>query len=337
MEIVVLGRGEIADAIDMEEVITGVESAYKQKAEGNTLVWPLVSHDFIEEEAVMDIRSGALVGDKIHGLKMLNNFPHNSEVDLPVFNGMLMVFDSNTGIPLGILDASYITCMRTGAAGALGVKYFAKTDSRSLLIVGAGTQSLYQIAAALVACPHLTTVRVANPHNTDKAHVYVADLPERLKNDFGIDGSGVVFEAVDDLPTAVGKSDAIIMITRSRTPLIKKEWVAPGTHFSCVGADMEGKEELDPTIFEGAKIFCDDITQCVSVGECEIPVKEGIITKENLQGEIGQYLTGEIDGRKTSGEITIFDATGLAILDLITAKTVIKNAREQGVGTVVNI
>ena len=85
------------------------------------MIWPLVNYEFVDEHAAMDIRSGYIKGVQLHGLKMLNNFPENREKGLPPFNGIMMVYDSNTGIPVSVMDASYVTCMRTGAAGALGV------------------------------------------------------------------------------------------------------------------------------------------------------------------------------------------------------------------------
>ena len=118
----------------------------------------------------------------------------------------------------------------------------------------------------------------------------------------------------------MGEADIIITVTPSREPVIKAEWVKPGTHFSCIGSDMEGKEEIDPEIFRGAKVYGDDLAQCIRVGEMEIPLKKGTIREEELMGEIGQLLKGEIEGRTSDEEITIFDATGISALDLITAK-----------------
>ena len=119
--------------------------------------------------------------------------------------------------------------------------------------------------------------------------------------------------------------------------MIRREWVRPGTHFSCIGADMEGKEEIDPELFRGARVFADDLDQCVRVGEMELPVKQGILTREQVAGEIGQVLAGQIPGRTGREQITIFDATGLALLDLITGRQAVEAARERGVGLTADI
>ena len=120
MKIKILSRPDLEQVLEMPSVIEGVRSVYRLKAAGETEVWPLVAYDFLDQGAVMDIRSGAVLGsEQLHGLKMLNNFPRNREKGLPTFTGMLMIFDSTTGLPLGVMDASYVTGMRTGAAGAV--------------------------------------------------------------------------------------------------------------------------------------------------------------------------------------------------------------------------
>lgn len=120
-------------------------------------------------------------------------------------------------------------------------------------------------------------------------------------------------------------------------PVIMKEWVKPGTHFSCIGADMEGKEEIDPEIFRNAKVFADDKEQCIRVGEMEIPVKSGVISRDDIRGEIGQVITGQIEGRTNDDEITVFDATGLALLDLVTGKKALDGAWEKDIGLTADI
>lgn len=115
-------------------------------------------------------------------------------------------------------------------------------------------------------------------------------------------------------------------------PLIKKEWLKPGTHLSCLGSDMEGKQEIESEIFRGAKIHTDDKTQCIRVGKIESSLKEGFISSNDILGEIGDLLCGKIIGRENEEEITVFDATGLYILDLVSAKVAIKKAKEAHLG-----
>lgn len=337
MEVIILGRKELEKVLEMPKVIEGVKSVYQLKAKGQTVVWPLVAYDFDKQDAVMDIRSGCVFEENLHGLKMLNNFPHNKEKGLPSFNGMLMIFDSTTGIPLGVMDAAYVTCMRTGAAGAIGAAALARPDSKTLFVLGAGKQAIYQIAATLILMPQLEKVYIADAIDLENAKSFVNACPKILTEKFDLDCKKIIFEAVVNMEEAVGESDVIITITPARSPVIKKEWVKPGTHFSCIGADMEGKEEIDPEIFHGARIYADDIPQCMRVGEMELPIKQEVIKKEDLVGEIGQVLMGLVPGRTSDEETTIFDATGLALLDLVTGKKAIDAAKLYGLGMVAEI
>lgn len=338
MKITILSRKELERVLEMPRVVHGVKAVYKLKSQGDTVVWPLVEHQFSGSEAVMDIRSGGVFGDiNLHGLKMLNNFPENAAVGLPVFTGMLMVFDSENGLPLGVMDASYITCMRTGAAGAIGVQTLARPESEVLFMLGAGKQSIFQIAATLTCMPGIRKVYIADALSQENAGDFAENCRSRLKEGFGIDRPDVDFTASTDMARDIGESDIVITITPARSPVIKKEWIRPGTHFSCIGADMAGKEEIDPELFRGARVYADDINQCARVGEMEIPIKTGVIAKDDVIGEIGQVLAGRIEGRKTAEDITIFDATGLALLDLVTAKSAIELAAEKNLGTVVEI
>jgi len=333
MKIIVLGREDVKKVLEMDKVIEAVKKVYCQKSEGKTVIWPSIEYHFEEEKAVMDIRSGYIKGEKLHGLKMLNNFPLNIELGIPSFNGMLLVFDSKTGIPLGVMDASYITSMRTGAAAALGVKTLARSDTKNLLILGAGMQAIYMLAATLITMPQIEKVRIADTLSYENAMEFTNSAVERLTAEFGIKNlDNIEFSAVENLREALSDTDAIITITRATSPIIKKEWVKPGTHLSCIGADMIGKEEIDPELFRDARAFADDITQCTSFGEMEIPYNMGIITRDTIAGELGDVLSGKIEGRRTDDEITIFDATGLALLDLVTGKIVIDLAKEKGLG-----
>lgn len=339
MKVAIIGRSDMEKLLDMHEVIKGVEEVYRLKAKQETSVWPHVLYDFDEPKGVMDIKSGYVKGDvRLHGAKMLNTFWGNQGTDVSVFNGLLMVFDSNTGAPLGMMDASYITCMRTGAAGALGVRTFARKDAETLFVLGAGKQATYQVAATVLAVPGIKKVIVYDALSYENAINFAARMPDVLKNQFGItDREYVEFHATDSAEEGVNAADVIITITPSRKPVIKKEWVKVGTHFSCIGADMSGKEEIFPENFQGARIFADDKNQTMKVGEMEMALKGGFITPDDVLGEIGQVMEGQLVGRTRDDEITIFDATGIALLDIVTAKIAIDKSMQTGIGTMAEI
>lgn len=332
----VLNKEEIMQVIEMKPTIEAVERVYTLKCQGETVVWPTTFYVFEEGNSDMDIKSGYLPGEKIFGHKTVSFFGSNRDKGLPTLVGIINVFDAATGCLLGILEGAYITGVRTGAAGAIGAKYLARKDSETLFILGAGNQAAYQIAACITEFPKLKKVYVADVINPENAERFVAGISARLKEEFGIDASSIDFSAAKDLSEAVPDSDIVITVTPSRAPVIKKEWVRPGMHFSCIGSDAEGKEEIEPEIFENAKVFVDDPYHCVEAGEIEIPIKKGILSEDAIT-EIGSVILGQSKGRTSEDDITVFDATGMALLDIAAAKVALDLAEEKGLGTDIEI
>lgn len=336
--------------LDVKSVIEIVEDVYKLKEEKEAEVFPMVFHEFERGVADMDIKSGHLTGANIFGLKLVSWYGENTKKNIPALIGTVLVFDSNTGVPLGILSAEHITGMRTGAAGSIGAKYLARKDSENVLMIGAGHQSRFQIASILTVMDNIKTVRIYDPIDYENSERLSKDIKNILVEEF-LDKYkdnkkqydelykkfDINFEPVNNIEEAVGNSDIIISATPSRSPMIKKEWVKKGTHFSCVGSDMEGKQEIDENIFANSKVFVDDMTQAINVGETEIPIKKGVIKEEDIAGEIGALLLGKIEGRTSDKEITIYDTTGIALQDVLTAKKVLELAEDKNLGEVVDI
>ena len=346
-KIIVLNEETIKKLLDIKNVIKVVEQAYTLKNSNQADLFPIITHIFEPGKADMDIKSGHLKGDaNIFGLKLVSWFGENSKKGFPEVIGTIMIFSAKTGIPRGILSGEHITGMRTGSAGAIGSKYLARKDSENLLMVGTGHQAFFQIAANLAVLNQIKKVMVYDPIDYKLAVDFCHKIKERLNEEilskykddeilakkYDID-----FVATDDIEKSTSKADVIVTATPSRKPIIKEEWVKKGTHFSCIGSDMEGKQEIDENIFSKAHIFVDDLEQASNVGETEIPIKKGVIKKEDIAGEIGEIIMGTKPGRLSDDEITIFDSTGIAHQDLLTATYAIKIAKEKGWGTTVEL
>ncbi len=339
----VLKADDIKKILSIKDVIKAVEEAYVAKAQKKAQVFSTIFHEFKAGKADMDIKAGHLLDANIYGLKQVSWFNGNLEKGLPPLIGLIMIFESDTGRPIGLLDASHITSLRTGAAGGIGIKNLARKDSKTILIVGSGNQAKYQIATSLFLLNKIEKVYVYNPLFPNEATKFVDTIKDFLINDFmpkpckdeaDYDDfekvRNIKFEVVKNIEEAAKKSDIIITATPSKNPMIKKDWISPGTHINCIGSDMEGKQEIDENIFGIARVFVDDINQAITVGETEMAIKNGIITKENIIGEIGEILEGSKKGRLTDDDITLFDTSGLAIQDLITAKYALDMAEKKG-------
>ncbi len=340
-----LSHADTEKLLDLETVINKVEEAYVMKHTKEAVLWPMIFHEFEQGAKDMDIKSGYLKGANAFGLKLVSWFGPNTEKGLPQLIGTVMVFDAKTGAPKALLSGEHITMMRTGAAGAIGAKYLARKDSKTLLMVGTGNQATLQIAATLMVMPSIEKVFLWNPINQNEAEVFKNMIKERLRlnvleliedqqtfseveRKFDVE-----FEVVTDIERATGEADIIITATPSRKALIKKGWVKPGTHFSCIGSDMSGKQEIDEALFGIARVFTDDFAQSTSVGEAEVAVKKGIISEDDILSEIGAVIKGEVIGRQSDEDITIFDSTGIALQDIITANYAIEKSERLGIGS----
>jgi alanine dehydrogenase len=230
----------------------------------------------------------------------------------------IILNDPKNGMPVALMDGSYITALRTGAAGAVAAKYLAREDAVTLGVVGAGIQAVYQIAATSKV-RKLKSIAVADPN--EKA---VKNLIKVMAKE-GIEVHAAGIEEVCGM-------DILTTTTPVRKPIVKKEWIRPGTHINAIGADAAGKEELDPEILKMAKVVIDDWAQASHSGEINVPLSQGIITKENIWAGLGDIVAGKRVGRNTPEEITVFDSTGLGLQDLYTAAEVMKLAKKEGVG-----
>ena len=343
----IISDNDVEGILDLKNTILCVENAYRQKANNLATVFPLVSADLVEGKADMDIKSGIFQAENLFGLKLVAWFGENEMQGLPALTGMTMVFDLKNGFPRALINARHLTAMRTGAAGAVGIKYLAKQNAEVLVVVGTGHQAVFQIAATLTAVPTIRKVYLYNPGNEEKAQLLQESIRIKLsrirndsydlKNEKWIQRIETVeFSAVNNIESALSEADAVITITPSHQALMKKEWVKPGTHISCIGADLPGKQELDETLFKTARVFVDDIGQTSKVGEIQTAIRLGLLQKESIT-EIGTVINGNKKGRLSNQDITVFDSTGIALQDLAVADYILKIAEEKNIGTIVNL
>lgn len=325
----VLNRRQVSGLISMPMALDAVEEAYRMKGEQRGELWPMVFHVFgPDHRGDLDIKSGNLP-DR-YGLKVVSWFGANEKRGLPALTGTELLFDMENGQPVALLDAGPITDYRTGASAAVGAKYLAPIDSRRLCIVGCGALAPYVASAFALLFPGLEEMTIVNPlhpvHAVERLE-HIKSLAERLA------GRSIPLVASEDTESAVRTSDLVTTITPATQPVVKAAWLHKGMHLSCIGADMEGKQEIESDCARDALLFCDDCSQSLSVGEFEKPFREGILKK--LYGEIGAVVAGRMQGRRSKDAITIFDASGIALLDLSMAKALVAAAEGLGVGSLV--
>jgi alanine dehydrogenase len=249
-------------------------------------------------------------GLDIAGTKIVSVHPDNSQKGLPTVMATIFLNDPKTGALIAIMDGTYITNLRTGAAGGIAAKYLARKNSKVIGLVGTGAQAETQLLA-LQCGFKIESVKVFD-QNQAKAKSFA----EKMSKQLGIDV--IVASSVQD----VAEADIVCTTTPSREPIVMKEWIKPGTHINAMGADAAGKEELDPGILKMAKIVVDSWAQASHSGDINIPFAKGLIKQSDIYAELGEIVVGKKPGRVNEEEITVFDSTGLAIQDISTAKYV---------------
>ncbi|MEN6320196.1 MAG: ornithine cyclodeaminase family protein [Syntrophaceae bacterium] len=257
-------------------------------------------------------------GFDIAGIKSVNVHPENVAYNLPTVMAVIILTDPKTGFPLAILDGTYLTSIRTGAAGALAVKLLSKKNTKIAGFVGCGVQARTQLMCILEV-RKIKTVKIwqFGPKDT-----YAPAFRDWVKKTYKLET--IISPDIDEVTTDV---DILITTTPSRKPLVKK--VSPGTHINAVGADAQGKQEINPAILKQAKVVIDDWAQASHSGEINVPISKKIITEKDIYANLGEVAAGKEKGRTSDEEITLFDSTGLAIQDVSCAYTVYKALKDK--------
>ena len=328
MRTLLLTDKDIRRLLSMKEVIEAVELAFKEKGLGRVQMPPKPYIFYSKYNGDLRVMPSYLEELEISAVKVVNVHPDNPvKYKLPTVMATIILVDPKNGAPIAIMGGTWITAMRTGAAGGVAAKYLARPDSRVIGIIGAGVQARTQLMALKEVLEEIEEVRVTDIVKAARER-YAREMGEKL---------GLDVKAVDNAKKAVEGADIVVTVTPSREPIVKSEWIRPGVHINAIGADAPGKEELDPELLKRAKIVVDDLEQASHSGEINVPLAKGIITKEDIWAELGDVVAGLKPGRTSPDDITIFDSTGLAIQDAVTAALAYKKALEKGIGQFIEI
>ena len=319
----ILSRSEMMGLLTPAEYNACVEQAYRMHGERRFYMDPKQHIVLDKYPGEWEAMPSYIEEPEAAACKWVSIRERNREkYDLPTVFSILIYTHPETGFPLAICDGSYHTVMRTGSAAAVSAKWLARKDSKKLAIVGAGHMAEGVLATCNEVFPW-EEVRVwSRSQNTLDGFVR-AQQPKYPT--FKI-------RASTHLEDVVRGADVVVTVTPARGPIVKDDWISAGTHISALGADKGGDQELDPKILQRARIFVDDIRQCRTDGEINVPLSRGIIKEGDIIGEIGAVITGKKAGRTSDNDITIFDSTGIALQDSATIPLEYQRAVAAGVG-----
>jgi alanine dehydrogenase len=320
MELLWLSEDDVRSALSMDMAIAAVENAFRDHGLGRTQMPPKSYLYFTRYDGDLRTMPAYLESDDVAGVKIVNVHPNNPKIGLPTVMALLVLNSPRTGEPIAVMGATYITSMRTGAAGAIAAKLLARPGSSIVGMVGAGAQARTQ----LLGVSRFFQIKrvIVSDRSLQHGKAFEKDARAFLDCEYILTTD----------PRDACCCDILITTTPVRSPIIKDAWVRPGTHINAIGADAKGKQELEGALMKRAKVVVDDLTQAVHSGEVNVPISEGILRPEDIYAQIGEIAVGIKPGRTGDDEITVFDSTGLAIQDVSTGTVVYRRAIESEKG-----
>lgn len=319
LKVLFLSQDEIKKLLTINDAIECIEYAFRMHALRRVQMPSKIYLNYTKYEGDLRAMPAYIESLDASGVKVVNVHTGNKNVGLPTVMAVFVLVNPETGAPLSVMDATYITDLRTGAAGAVAVKYLARRNSSVLGLVGAGRQAQLQLLA-ISRIKKLSNVRVC-ALTKEEANEFAKNMREETK-------IRIAACEIND----VCNSDIISTTTPVKKPIVKNRWINPGVHINAIGADAPGKQELEIAILKRARIFLDDFEQASHSGEINAGFANGEISKDNITGEIGEVIIGKKRGRINNNNITVFDSTGLAVQDVALAFRAYKKALKKGTG-----
>jgi ornithine cyclodeaminase/alanine dehydrogenase-like protein (mu-crystallin family) len=297
---------DVAPRLPMSSCIEAVERAFLALARDEALQ-PLRTVIPLPDGRSSFLAMPAHLGDPpALGAKLLTLFPGNHARGMQAHQGLIVLFNPEHGAPDLIVDAGPVTAIRTAAASAVATRALARADASQLAVLGSGVQARSHVEAMLEVRP-IRRVRAWSP---TRAHLetFVAEMGDR---------HGVPVEASQDARSAVEGADLICTVTASPEPVLRGEWLSPGCHVNAVGASTARTRELDAGAVARSRFWVDRLESALAeAGDWILAREEGAVRDEDVAGELGALLAGDLPGRRGREEITVFKSLGLAVQDL---------------------
>jgi len=324
--VLLLSRKDVERVLTPIEAVRAVENAYREVGLGTVVVPSRLRLDMDRYAGNMLVMPAYLAGVNALGTKLVTTHLNNHKLGLPTVIGTIILNDPENGLPIAILDGTYITAIRTGAAGAVGAKYLSREDASTATIAGTGVQGRAQIVA-------LTEVRrikkvFAYDVDTERCREFVEEMKNHVNSDFAV---------TDNLENAVRESDIVVTATTSSKPIIKGEWLSSGCHVTGIGSHTPDARELDEEVMKKASKIVLDTWDAKKVGDLSYPISKGILREEDIYSDIGAIVAGRKPGRASAEEITVFKSVGTAVADVSSAFRTYQLAKLMGIGSSIDL
>ncbi len=327
-KVLVLTKEDIESLVTMEDAIAAVREGFKAYNSDRAVVPFPVALNVPDGNGDVHIKPGYVKGTQSYTVKIASGFYDNPKRGMPASHGMLLLFDSKTGLPLCFeVDRCFLTDLRTAAAGAVAADALAKKDVSKVAVIGTGTQARLQVMA-LSKVRRFGELRVWG-RDRAKAEAYASEMSKAL---------GVKVVPTATAEDAVRGAEVIVTATMSTSPVVKVEWISGGAHITAMGSDEPGKQELDTKILARAdKVVVDSLKQCARLGEVHHALEDGSMEEGDVHAELGEVLLGRKPGRESDKEVTVCDLTGIAVQDVAISGFVYEKAKRSGKGFYIEV
>jgi len=322
----VLNQQEVRQLLPMEAAIEATAKAYTNATAKKVNV-PLRHNIRVpSQEADMLVMSGLVGDDELLGVKIVSLFPQNTKRGMPATVGSLALVNNKTGELEAVMDATYLTAVRTGAASAVAAEALANPSASTMGLLGAGSISFCQVEGVLAVRP----IRQILLYSRTRSKVEI--LIDQLKELTEAAGKDISIQIADSGQEVCANSEIICACTTSLRPVVRGEWLKPGTHVNATGAFSSAMQEVDEELIQRASTVTVDTKPGALVpGDLARPLDQGLITEDQII-EIGHILDGTVKGRQTPQDWTFFKTIGTAAQDVLCGRHVYRQALAHGVG-----
>lgn len=316
-----LSREDMERFIRMPDVMEAVRQAFSMTEKG-LIDTPLRTVIPAEKGSLLFMPAySAALGLAV--MKNVNVFPGNAALGRSTTPAEILLIDAETGYTLAMMDGTYVTQQRSGAATGVAFSVLARENCRKGALIGTGGQAEAQLDA-MIAARHLQEISIFSLHS-EKREAFT----EKARAKYA--GGGIDFRCAKTADECVEDADLIITVTTSKTPVFDGALVKNGATVSCVGTYEPNKHEIDPLLIARAdKIFCDSKEAALSEsGDLLIPIRQGLIREDDVCGSLGEVINGTLPGRESENEIIVFETVGIAAQDLVTAGMIYNRMSEK--------
>jgi alanine dehydrogenase len=325
-----LSTADIQRLVSMTDAIAVVKRAFAELSAGQATVPARTAVTTAAHGGTALYMPAYLSASQSLGLKAVAVYPGNREDSLPTIFAAILMQDAATGRPIALIEGTYLTALRTGAATGAATDLLARQEACRLCLFGTGGQAPTQLEGVCAVRP-IEAVTVYG-RNTVKA----ADFIERMRSlPFA---QHVEFHLAANPREAVSMADIIVTATSAHAPLFSAVDVRVGTHVNAIGAFTPDMLEVPQELVAGAKVVVDSREACMAeAGDILIPIREGLISASHIYAELGELVAGQKPGRTSATEITLFKSVGNAVQDLSVGKLALERAERDGLGQVVDL